>query len=161
MKMKILWKVLLLTAFLSLGQLAAMRVFAQKMDKAAFYAAMQSGSKEDIEKELSVLTDNEQGYAGALIIRKAGLPKAKERLKLFKEGKAKLEAAIANAPDNTELHFLRLSIQEHSPKIVDYKKNLEADKAYVIKHFDQLSPVVQRAVKDYSKDSKILKPIDF
>lgn len=155
------WKVLLLTAFLSLGQLAATRAFAQKMDKAAFYAAMQSGSKDDIEKELSVLTDSEQGYAGALIVRKAGLPKAKERLKLFKQGKAKLEAAIANDPENTELHFLRLSIQEHSPKIVGYKKNIGADKAYVIKNFDQLSPVVQRAVKDYSKDSKILRPEDF
>src|SRR5436305_2021045 len=101
MKMKILGKALLLTAFLSLGQSAIMHVFAQKMDKTAFYAAMQSGNKDDIEKELSVLTESEQGYAGALIIRKAGLPKAKERLKLFKEGKAKLEAALSKDPDNT------------------------------------------------------------
>ena len=139
----------------------AISTFAQKIDKAAFYAAMQSGSKDDIEKELATLTaDNEQGYAGALIVRKAGLPKVKERLKLFKEGKAKLEAAITADPDNTELRFLRLSIQEHSPKIVKYKKDLEADKAFVIKHFSKLSLVVQHAVKDYSKESKILKPED-
>ena len=140
----------------------AISTFAQKLDKAAFYAVMQSGSKDDIDKQLSDLTaDSEQGYAGALIVRKAGLPKAKERLKLFKQGKAKLEAAIAADPDNTELRFLRLSIQEHSPKIVKYKKDLEGDKAFVIKHFGKLSLVVQRAVKDYSKESKILKPEDF
>ena len=147
--------------FLLMLILAGNQLFAQKMDKAAFYAAMRSGTKDDIEKELSVLTDAEQGYAGALIIRKAGLPKAKERLKLFKEGKAKLEAALASDPDNTELHFLRLTIQEHSPKIVKYHADLAADKAYLIKHFDRLPPVAQRAVKEYSKDSQVIKPDDF
>ncbi len=143
------------------AQVTTTRVFAQKMDKGAFYATMTSGKAEDIEKELSILTDEQQAYAGALIIRQAGLPKAKARLKLFKEGKAKLEAALLAEPDNTEYHFLRLTIQEHAPKIVKYKADLQADKAFVIKHFDKLSLVVQRAVKDYSKDSKILKPEDF
>jgi hypothetical protein len=67
---------------------------------------------------------------------------------------------IAAEPDNVEYRFLRLSIQEHTPKIVGYKSNLEADKAFIIKHFAKLSLVVQRAVKDYSKESKILKPED-
>lgn len=152
---------MILTLFLVTGKPAFNRAFAQKIDKTDFYAAMKSEDKEVIETELAKLTkDSEQGYAGALIIRKAGLPKAKERLKTFKEGKAKLEAGLEADPDNAELHFLRLSIQEKSPKIVGYKKNMEADKDYVIKHFDQLSPVVQRAVKDYSKESKILKTSD-
>jgi hypothetical protein len=155
MKMKIVWKTLCLLICLLI---VATVGYSQKMDKAAFYAAMTSGSKEDIEKELAILTDNEQAYAGALIIRKAGLPKAKERLKLFKEGKAKLETALANEPDNAEYHFLRLSIQEHAPKIVKYTGDLQADKAFVIKHFDKLSLVVQRAVKEYSKQSTVLKP---
>jgi hypothetical protein len=157
MKMKIVWKTLCLSICLLI---AATVGYAQKMDKAAFYAAMTSGNKDDIEKELTILSDNEQAYAGALIIRKAGLPKAKERLKLFKTGKAKLEAALVNEPDNTEYHFLRLSIQEHAPKIVKYKGDLQADKAFVIKHFDKLSLVVQRAVKEYSKQSTVLKPED-
>lgn len=146
--------------FLFAGKTGVQQAFAQKMDKAAFYAAMTSGSADEINKELDALGDGEQAYAGALIIRKAGLPKAKERLKLFKQGKAKLEAAITAEPDNTEYRFLRLSIQEHTPKIVKYKADLEADKAFVIKHFAKLSLVVQRAVKDYAKDSKILKPED-
>lgn len=133
---------------------------AQKLDKSAFYAVMTSGKADDIEKELSVLTDEQQAYAGALLIRKAGLPKVKERLKLFKEGKGKLEAALAAEPDNTEYHFLRLTIQEHSPKIVKYKADIPADKAFLIKHFDKLSPVVQHAVKEYAKESKVIKPED-
>jgi hypothetical protein len=161
MKMKRIWKAAVITLILMTARTTANCVFAQKMDKSAFYATMASGKIDDIERELAVLTDNEQGYAGALLIRKAGLPKVKARLKLFKEGKAKLEAALANDPDNPELHFLRLSIQEHSPKIVKYKADLQIDKAFVVKHFDKLSLVVQRAVKDYSKDSKILKPEDF
>lgn len=162
MNNKINWKALCVTLFILTAKLVVTPALAQKIDKAAFYAAMTSGSKDDIDKQLAGLTsDSEQGYAGALTIRKAGLPKAKERLKLFKAGKAKLEAAIAADPENTELHFLRLSIQEHSPKIVKYKADLEADKAFVIKHFAKLSLVVQHAVKDYSKDSKILKPEDF
>ena len=161
MKMTIVYKAITLTLILLTGKFTLTQASAQRMDKAAFYAIMSSGGKEDIEKELALLTADEQGYAGALIIRKAGLPKAKDRLKLFKEGRAKLEFALANDPDNTELHFLRLTIQEHSPKIVKYHSEIEVDKFFVQKHFDKLSPVVQHAVKDYSKDSKILKPADF
>jgi hypothetical protein len=159
MKIQTMSKVLVLILLLCTGKIGIGNAFAQKMDKAAFYAAMTSGKMEDIEKELAVLTESEQGYAGALIIRKAAIvPKAKEKLKLFKEGRIKLETALQNEPDNAEYHFLRLSIEEHAPKIVKYKADLQADKAFVIKHFDKLSPVVQRAVKDYSKDSKILRP---
>lgn len=145
---------------LSLFIAATFTATAQKLDRAAFYAAMKSGSKEDIDKEIAALGDAEPGYTGALIIRTAGLPGAKARLKTFKDGKAKLEAGIAADPENAELRFLRLSIQERSPKIVGYKGKMDEDKAFVIKHFAQLSPVVQKAVKDYTKESKVLKPDD-
>jgi hypothetical protein len=161
MKMKRIWKAVVIALILLTVKYTTPIAAAQKLDKSAFYEIMASGKIEDIDKELAILTDEQQAYAGALLIRKAGLPKVKARLKLFKEGKAKLEAALANDPDNTEYHFLRLTIQEHSPKIVKYRADLQADKAFVIKHFDKLSLVVQRAVKDYSKDSKILKPEDF
>lgn len=137
-------------------------VFNGNIDKAAFYAAMASGDLTEIGKELTVLSDNEPGYMGALLIRKAGLVhRPAEKLKLFKAGRIKLETALLNDPGNAEFHFLRLSIQEHAPKIVKYKANLDADKAFVIKHFSELPLVVQQAVKNYSKNSKILKPADF
>lgn len=161
MKMKIVWKMAYVTLLLVVTVGSYQRVLAQKLDKSAFYAVMTSGKADDIEKELALLTDDQQAYAGALLIRKAGLPKVKERLKLFKAGKAKLEAALATEPDNTEYHFLRLTIQEHSPKIVKYKADIPADKAFVIKHFDKLSPVLQHAVKEYARESTVIKPEEF
>lgn len=162
MKWKILWKAAFFSLLLSVVQLAYAGVSREGTDKAAFYAAMTSGNLDDIDRELAALSDSEQGYTGALLIRKASLaPKVREKLKLFKQGRAKLEAALTNEPENTEYHFLRLSIQEHAPKIVNYKANLQADKDFLIKHFSQLSLVVQRAVKDYCKNSRVLKPGDF
>lgn len=155
MKMKTVWMGLLCVMMLT-----ARMVYADA-DKPAFYAAMTSGSLDDVERELQVVGDSDQGYAGALLIRKASLvPKVKEKLKLFKAGKAKLEAALAEHPENTEYHFLRLSIQEHAPRIIGYKSKLQADKDFVVKHFSQLPLVVQRVVRDYCSRSKILKPAD-
>jgi hypothetical protein len=101
-------------------------------------------------------------YEGALLIRKAGLVKLPaEKLKLFKKGRIKLETALLNDADNGEYHFLRLAVQENAPKIVKYKANIETDKAYVKKTFKNLSPAVQHAIVEYSKNSKILRPQDF
>ena len=162
MKRKRVWKVLFCALLLLMARFTYAAVFNEHIDKATFYAAMTSGSLADINKELAVLSDNDQGYIGAMLIRKAGaVARPAEKLKLFKAGRIKLETALLNDPENTELHFLRLSIQERAPKIVKYKSNLEADKAFVIKHFSELPLIVQHAVKEYTKNSKILKPSDF
>lgn len=162
MKMKKIWKAAILTLFFIAGKLSIDTAIAQKLDRAAFYAAMKSGTKDDIDKLITTMGEQGfKGYKGALIIREAGLPGAKGRLKMFKEGKAMLEADIAAHPDNPELRFLRLSIQERSPRIVGYKGDMKKDKEFLISHFDELPPVVQTAIKDYSKESKTLKSTDF
>jgi len=63
--------------------------------------------------------------------------------------------------DNIEFHFLRLTIEEHAPKIVRYHSDINMDKAIVQKNFKNLSPVVQKAILDYCKNSKILRTEDF
>jgi hypothetical protein len=133
----------------------------QKFDKAAFYAAMSSGNLEEVNKELDVITasttPNKDGYEGALLMRKAGLLKRPaERLKYFKAGRIKFETAIINDKDNAEFKFLRFAIQEHAPTIVKYKKDLQADKEFIIKEYKNLPQVVQHAIADYTKNSKIL-----
>jgi len=133
----------------------------QKFDKASFYAAMSSGNLDEVEKELDVIgassTPNKDGYEGALLMRKAGLLKRPaEKLKYFKAGRIKFDTAILNDKDNPEFRFLRLAIQEHAPKIVKYNKDLAADKQFIVKEFKNLSPVVQKAILDYTKNSKIL-----
>ena len=96
------------------------------------------------------------------IVDIAGLVKgAKKKLDLFKAGRIKLETAMMADTENTEYHFLRLSIEEHSPKIVKYHSDIEKDKAIVQKNFKNLSPVVQKAILDYCKNSKVLHTEDF
>ncbi len=134
------------------------------INKTSFYHALASGTKTDVESQLSAITQSgineKEAYEGALLMRKAGLvTKAAEKLSLFKAGRLKLEAAIKKDKDNAEFSFLRLIIQEHAPKIVDYRNNINADITSIRSNFKSLPPVVQQAITDYSKKSKVLKPL--
>ncbi len=131
-------------------------------DKAAFYNAMASGSLKDIDAQLTIINtssiNEKEAYEGSLLMKKAGLvTKAKEKLSLFKAGRAKLEASIKKNSTNTEFVFLRLIIQEHAPKMVKYDDDIEKDSLQVRTNYKNLSPVVQQAIIDYSKKSKVLK----
>lgn len=133
----------------------------QKFDKAAFYNAMASGDINAINNELDVVKGKE-GYEGALLMRKAGLvKKPMDKLIFFKTGRIKLETALLADNENIEFHFLRLTIEEHAPKIVKYRRDLDKDKELVVKNFKNLSPVVQHAILDYCKNSKVLHKEEF
>jgi len=138
----------------------------QDFDRPAFYTVMASGKLEDIDKELILLNtasiSEKEAYEGALLMRKSGLLKiAGEKLKFFKKGRIKLETALLKDSSNGEYHFLRLTIQEHAPKIVKYRTEIENDKQFILKSFKNLLPVVQQAILDYCKNSKILNQEDF
>lgn len=137
----------------------------QKFEKTTFYAVMDRGSLEEVNNEIDVVTassiNEKEGYEGALLMRKAGLvARPAEKLKLFKAGRIKLETALLNDKDNVEFHFLRFAVEEHAPKIVKYRTDLEADKQIILKSYKDLSPVVQRAIMDYTKKSKLLQAQD-
>lgn len=137
----------------------------QDFDKANFYKTMASDSVKDIDNEIKIVSTasfpEREAYEGALLMKKAGLvKKASEKLKLFKSGCIKLETALIKDSTNIEYHFLRLSIQEHAPHTVKYYKDLEKDKAIIQRSFKHLEPVIQKAITDYSKNSKILRPED-
>jgi len=138
----------------------------QDFDKPDFYAVLASGKLEDINKELILLNTasipEKEAYEGTLLMRKSGLLKIPaEKLRFFKKGRIKLESALLKDSSNCEYHFLRLTIQEHAPKVVKYNSELENDKQYILKYFKDLSPVVQKVIINYSKNSKILNPEDF
>jgi hypothetical protein len=143
---------------------ASVKGNAQKagFDKTAFYNALSSDNMETINGQLaaiksSTLTEKE-AYEGTLLMKKAGIvAKAKEKLSLFKAGRIKLEAAIKKDKENAEFSFLRLIIQEHAPKIVNYNNNIQTDVAAIRSNFKTLPTVVQQAISDYSKKSKVLK----
>ncbi len=136
-----------------------------KFNKSSFYAAMRGKEEAAVDKQIALLAitaiEEKTAYEGALLMKKAGLASGpKKKLDLFKEGHEKLEAVLNKDSSNTEYRFLRLMIQEHAPGILGYKKQIESDKRFVKNNYKKLSPVVQEAVVNYSKESKILKPAD-
>ncbi|HMH23367.1 MAG TPA: hypothetical protein VK563_16390 [Puia sp.] len=133
----------------------------QGFDRSVFYTVMASGKANEIDVQLSSLhwssVPEKEAYEGALLMKKAGLAaRPKDKLKLFRSGYTKLESSLAKDSTNGEYHFLRLTIQEHAPRIVNYRKDLEQDSQDIYRSFKSLSPVVQKAIRDYSKKSKIL-----
>jgi hypothetical protein len=93
-----------------------------------------------------------------LLMKKAGMmAKPKDKISFFKSGRTKLEAAIAAEKDNVEYRFLRLIMQEHAPKIVKYRNELEEDSKLIKTNFNKLSAQLQQLITDYSKKSKVLK----
>ncbi|HZE83994.1 MAG TPA: hypothetical protein VE035_06765 [Puia sp.] len=126
---------------------------------------MASGKAGEINAQLSVLGESaipeKEAYEGALLMKKAGLAaRAKDKLKLFKSGYVKLETSIARDSSNIEYRFLRLAIQEHAPKIVNYNKDLKKDSQDIYLYYSRSAPVVQKAILEYSKNSKILHSKD-
>ena len=150
---------LLLSFFISQSQVIT-------FNKSSFYTVFASGDIAQINQQLLILNSNDQpeknAYEGALLMKKAGLAtKIKDKLIFFKAGHAKLESAIKNNSTNVEYKFLRLVIQEKSPKILKYKSEIIDDKNIIISSFKILSPTVQKAIREFSKTSTNLKLQDF
>lgn len=145
--------------------LCASKVYSQQFTRQQFYKAMAGKNVGDIDGQIAVVKNNtiagKDAFEGALLMKKADLVQnKKEKLKLFKSGKAKLEAVIARDTANAEYRFLRLQIQEHAPNAVKYRDKLNSDKQFISKVFKDLQPELQEAILDYSKQSKILQPGD-
>jgi hypothetical protein len=133
----------------------------QKFDKAGFYDIMDNGDMASVEKEADLVKaadiKNKSGYQGALVMKMADLAKRpKRKLDLFIAGRKLMEIGLLEDNQNAEFHFLRLTIQEHAPKILKYHGDIERDKIAVQKSFKDLSPVVQHAILEYCKQSKVL-----
>ena len=142
------------------------RLFAQEggagFTKSGFYSAMAGADAKAIDRQLQLLKTSEvvekEGYAGALLMKKAGLVSGpKNKLELFKQGHRKLEAVLQKDSSNAEFRLLRLMIQEKSPGILGYKAELGKDGLFLRNNFKKLPPVAQQAAIDYGKGSKILQ----
>ena len=97
-------------------------------------------------------------YKGAITASMANHVKnAAEKLKLFNEGKALLEQSIKNDASNTELRFLRLTIQTNCPKALGYNKQIEGDKTFIADHLETVKDAsLQQKIKDYMVAHKYL-----
>lgn len=157
---------LVIAIILYLPSLVPAQESTAKFTRKELYAAMASSDVATVDNQLNALKNTDlkekSAYEGALTMKKAGLVKgANKKLKFFKEGHKKLEAAISKDKDNGELRFLRLMIQEHAPGMLHYKNDLDKDSTYIRQSFKKLPVDVQQAITSYSKTSKVLRPEDF
>ena len=148
--------------FISLTSFFPGAFLKKEFDKAGYYAVLSSEKTDEINLQLQVLKEmtfiEKQAYEGALLMKKSGLVgNAKEKLTLFKNGRQKLESSIKNDTRNVEYRFLRIIIQEHAPKVVKYRNELDEDSQLVISNYKSLPHFLQQVITDYSKKSKVLK----
>jgi len=75
----------------------------------------------------------------------------------FNKGKQQLELLIKKYPDNIELHFLRLTIQDHLPIFLDYNDKIEIDEIFIkakIKELNNDSDLKSRIIEYLKKRGK-------
>jgi len=96
------------------------------------------------------------GYKGAGIALKGRYTKKIKNKKLFFiEGVTLVEYALKKAPKNIELRFIRLGIQENTPKLLKYKGKIEEDKNYILSHYKSVkSSNLKKHIKGYVLQSK-------
>ncbi|OEK09633.1 hypothetical protein A8C32_13100 [Flavivirga aquatica] len=94
-----------------------------------------------------------KGAAIALLAKQE--KKIKDKKALFIEGVSYVEHAIEKSSNNIEVRFVRLGIQENTPKLLKYKDNIEEDKRFILKHFKGITSLnLKRYIKDYILQSK-------
>jgi len=124
-------------------------------------AAQDSTKLEAYNKQLTTITKSSKtvlvGYKGAGIALKGRYSKKiKEKKQFFVEGISLVEYAIEKSPNNIELRFIRLGIQENTPKLLKYKGNIEEDKGYVLSNFKAVTSArLKKNIKEYILQSKV------
>ena len=109
-----------------------------KEQKERFYQLMQG---------VSTNTPLLQAYKGAALMMYA---KQSGKLRQsLKEGKALIEGAIEKEPENIELRMVRLSVQEHLPKIVPYRSEIKEDRAFIQNHIAEQPQPLKKYIENY------------
>lgn len=115
----------------------------------AFFKTMQSVSKTDSAALIA--------YKGAAIALKARNAKTlKDKKDGFIEGVSLIEYAIETEPNKIEPRFIRLGIQENTPKILKYKDAIEVDKQFILKQYQYItSSNLKNHIKDFILQSTV------
>ena len=90
-------------------------------------------------------------YKGAVSTVKAKFAKKKsEKMDFFKAGVSLIESTLKADPSNIEIRYIRMSVQENSPKFLGYHKNIEEDKGFILKNYANVSSKELKAIiKDF------------
>ena len=151
----------LLILFLSALSLSKISYDLNTIRNAYKIAVMQPEKIESFNNSLIDITKNDAptliAYKGAGIALLAKKSRdLKEKKELFVKGVTLLELAVEKSPNTVEIRFIRLGIQENTPKILKYKTNIEEDKKIILHQFNTIkSKNLKKHLKDYILESKI------
>lgn len=77
-------------------------------------------------------------YKGAVSTLQANFAKkVKNKKAFFAEGAQHIEEAVQAAPQNIEIRYIRMSVQENAPKFLGYHDNIEEDKQFILEHLSK------------------------
>ncbi|UYW00986.1 hypothetical protein K5I29_10870 [Flavobacterium agricola] len=80
--------------------------------------------------------------------------KGKQQKKdLFKTGATQLNQLIASHPNQVELRFIRLTIQQNTPALLKYNANIDEDKAVIFSQYKNTDAKLQTFIKQYVETS--------
>lgn len=122
-----------------------------------------ANSKNDAEALLLKLSDVEDNdsnkilvaYKGAALALKGKFSsKIKDKKSNLIAGAKLVEAAVKCEPDNIEIRFIRLSIQENLPPIIHYRKNIKEDKDFLLSHYKAVRGELKVYIKNFILQSK-------
>lgn len=95
-------------------------------------------------------------HGAALMVRASQVMPAGRKLKLFKEGRNLIEKAMAMDPENVEVRFLRMTVQENAPKILGYNDRIANDKHFILEHFPTLKDAgLRQMIRNHAESSAI------
>jgi hypothetical protein len=103
-----------------------------------------------------------KAYKGAILTLMAKYAKGRKHKKqFFKEGVSLIESAIEAAPKNTEIHYIRMTVQENSPRFLGYHKNIDTDKQFILNSYSKIpSKELKSVIKDFVLNSENFSETD-
>ncbi|HLV43258.1 MAG TPA: hypothetical protein VKY37_13335 [Brumimicrobium sp.] len=109
-----------------------------------------------VHQNLTIEKNLLSAYIGAseVLLAKYGASPA-EKLKLFKEGKAKIEEAITTDSKNIEIRLIRLIIQNKAPSFLRYSSDIDQDKNLIIDQFQSAPADVKSFIQKIAHDTDV------
>ena len=107
--------------------------------------------EKSLNKNIKIPKPELEGYKAILWFLKAKKSyNPYKKYESFNKGKKQLELLIKKYPDNVELHFLRLTIQDHSPIFLGYNDKIEIDEIFIKAKIKELN-------NDFDLKSRIIE----
>ena len=127
-------------------------------------AKSENAAKEFHRKLFKISNENDMtlwAYKGASFTLLAKFAnKIPDKISNLKEGTRYIEAAVLSEPNNIEVRLIRLSVQESVARIVNYRKNKNEDKTFILSHYMDLNGSLKEYVKNFILRSKSFSEVE-